>query len=160
MGRLPGRVKAGGKGVAVQTKSRFIEDMASVIQLQSAIDAGQIKQYSTTMDTWRDILIAEQLPLNGEMVFCLQNGGIGRIFFDGVQVSVSKKSRQALAGFLLSGGIGATATYSAEKGFIIKPHSERSISFHDGIPQHNVRNKMFPWFDKPSELRRARQRTS
>ena len=112
------------------------------------------------MVTWRDILIAEQLPLNGKIVFCIQNGGVGRILLDGVQVRVSKKSRQVFADFLLSGGIGGVGAFSPEKGFVINRHRELSMNFHNGIPLHNVRCKNYPWFDKPSELRRKRHSTS
>lgn len=120
-----------------------------------ALDTSNRNGYKEGVNDFSDILIAENLPLNGKMVCYIQNSGIGRILFDGKQVTISKKSRRAFYNHFLAGQPAATPTFSPENAFIYVPIRERVIHFHNGVPQHFFRSTDLPWFNKPNIERNA-----
>lgn len=81
---------------------------------------------------WAEILKAENLPLNGELVCYLQNGGISIVLRDGKQLSISKKSKRGLT----------ELTYSMFRNLTDMGHdfsetlhpSPITIQFHNGKP--------------------------
>lgn len=103
------------------------------------------------MNDFTEILLAEELPLNGKMVFHFQNDGIGRAFHDDVQVRLSKKSRQVFLDYLR---IKIRRTFRGAWAFKIDKNTtilKMAMNFHNGVAQHHTNSS--EWHARPSEMR-------
>jgi len=83
------------------------------------------------MVTWRDIFLAENISMNVQLEFYIQNGGLNMVLCNGEQLQISKKSRREITSLL---AVYRSASYgSIDFSDTLYP-MPLAIHFHNGVP--------------------------
>ena len=106
---------------------------------RTPLDSHVIRCNTEGMDDWTAALKDENILLNTELVFYLQNGGVSMVLCDGEQIMVSKKTRRLFAELVSTY---RNAKYMGNDFLDALYSSPLKIRFHNGIPSASRKQRI------------------